>query len=176
MPLLLLVEAEPIPDAAQQGVRGSCHGSLGLTAEWVGPADAGSLLPEGDACLSADAVLAMVRALGVPHRMLVLVARELRSVRGAPITGQAERGGYVGIVTTYPLPQSGEAALDERVLARFVRGAAHEVGHLGGLGHCGRATCLMNPMPGSSPPGPDGTLLCPTCTPLWEHSLLCWDG
>jgi predicted Zn-dependent protease len=175
MPLLLMVEAEPIPDAARQDVLGICRGALHLETDYLQPTEGDRLVPEEGLWLSAPAVLDAVRALGSQRRRLALVSRELRSVRGLPISGQAERGGYVAVVTAYILASPSDVLPSEEALVRFVRCAAHEVGHLGGLGHCGRAGCLMHPRPDRGPAGPWGSLFCPTCAPLWEHALSAWD-
>lgn len=58
--------------------------------------------------------------------------------------GEAARGGCCAVVGTAPL-RAGSGADAEVLRARLVTEAVHEIGHLAGLGHCGRASCVMYP-------------------------------
>jgi archaemetzincin len=61
-----------------------------------------------------------------------------------PIFGEAEVGGCCAVVGLAPL-RTGSGADAEVLRDRLRTEALHELGHLAGAEHCGRASCVMYP-------------------------------
>lgn len=59
------------------------------------------------------------------------------------VFGLANREMGAALMSTSRLTQWEEGLTPSRIQERILKEAAHEIGHLGGLTHCERATCLM---------------------------------
>jgi archaemetzincin len=61
-----------------------------------------------------------------------------------PVFGEAEMEGCCAVVGLAPL-RAGSGADADVLRDRMLTEALHELGHLAGAGHCGRASCVMYP-------------------------------
>jgi predicted Zn-dependent protease len=106
--------------------------------------------------LPDDLGLTLIRALASlrpARRVVALTGRPLQGARGFTSGGEAQVAGRIGVVST------GGPREPDLLAARL----AHEVGHLGGLRHCGTPGCLMVPHLPRAGHGEASPTLCEGC-------------
>jgi len=81
------------------------------------------------------------------------------------IFGEAEYGGRAAVISLFRLrPEFYDQNSDKKLFVqRSVKEAAHEVGHMLGLGHCDNPTCVMLFSNSISDTDRKGVLLCEKC-------------
>ncbi len=79
-----------------------------------------------------------------------------------PILGEAALGGRYAVVGLAPL-RAGSGADADVLRGRLLTEALHELGHLAGVGHCGRASCVMYPSSHIADSDRKGTRFCASC-------------
>jgi len=82
--------------------------------------------------------------------------------RVGTVFGEAEVEGCCAVVGLEPL-RAGSGADADVLRDRALSVALHELGHLGGVHHCRRASCVMYPSSHIADTDRKGTALCPDC-------------
>lgn len=75
---------------------------------------------------------------------LAVTAADLYAESRDYVFGEAALGGAWAVVSTARLGDPGDP---DRLRARLLKEALHELGHLAGLEHCDRPQCVMSPSP-----------------------------
>lgn len=78
------------------------------------------------------------------------------------VLGEAAVEGCCAAVAVQPL-RAGSGADGEVLRARLLTEAVHEIGHLAGVAHCGRASCVMYPSLHIAESDLKGHTFCPEC-------------
>ena len=147
------------------------HESLGAVFDCtVHPGGSFSVLPEefhvGRRQYSASAILRRLRPLRKGGEYLLAVTGGDLFASGLNfVFGEADVKVGCAIISLARLqaPYLGFSLTAERLLHRTLIEAVHEVGHLQGLGHCPRISCVMhfsNSLADTDRKGPD---FCPSC-------------
>lgn len=83
-------------------------------------------------------------AHGEAKRSLLVTNQDIFSGSLGFVFGLANREMGVALMSTSRLTQWEEGLTPSRIQERIMKEAAHEIGHLCGLLHCGRAICVMS--------------------------------
>jgi archaemetzincin len=147
-----LVPAGGVDGALLEDLGGALAAELGVQW-WVGDA-----LPLDDAWRETDSGL--YRSIHLIHALMDRMeggeGKRARTWRLAiadaglcaegvgEVLGEAAVEGCCAVVAIQPL-RAGSGADGEILRARLLTEAVHEIGHLAGVAHCGRASCVMYP-------------------------------
>jgi len=133
------------------------------------------LLLPGREQMDADALLAALEAAAIPGTVLVgLTGLDVGVSIFTFVFGRATRGGGAAVVSVARLaPERYGLRADHEL---FVRRAAtevlHELGHVGGLGHCEDFNCIMHFAPNVESIDVRGHVFCPGCASILPRNLL----
>jgi archaemetzincin len=102
------------------------------------------------------------------RRWTLAIAEEGFCAEGVgPILGEAAVDGCCATIGVAPL-RRGSGADADVFRARMVTEALHELGHLAGAEHCGRASCVMYPSLDIADTDLKGDRFCVTCASVLE--------
>lgn len=79
-----------------------------------------------------------------PRYALMITNQDIFSNRSSYVFGLANHDLGVGLVSTARLTEWREDTTPSQIKERILKESAHEIGHLGGLAHCEKRTCLMS--------------------------------
>ncbi|HEX6039805.1 hypothetical protein [Longimicrobium sp.] len=97
-----------------------------------------------------------------PRWRLAIADAGFCAAEAGPIFGEAEVEGCCAAVGVAPL-RAGSGADADVLRARVLTVALHELGHLAGAAHCGRASCVMYPSRHIADTDHRGARFCPVC-------------
>lgn len=151
-PVLEVVPAGPVEDGLLRMLGADVQAALGLQW-WMGDP-----VPLHDEWIDAEsglyrsvhlmhALIASDEGAGdgpAPRWRLAIADAGFCAAEVGPIFGEAEVEGCCAVVGLAPL-RAGSGADGEVLRGRLLTEALHELGHLAGMEHCGRASCVMYP-------------------------------
>lgn len=79
-----------------------------------------------------------------PRYALLVTKQDLFANKMNFVFGLANRDLGIGVLSTARLTERNDELTPSQIKERIFKEAAHEIGHLGGLTHCERDTCLMS--------------------------------
>ncbi len=169
---VMLIPAGGVDRALLETLGGDLKAELGV--QWC----IGDALPLRDEWLDAESGL--YRSIHLIHTLMdAAESREGKRVRrwrlaiaGAglcaegvgAVFGEAAMEGCCAVVGLAPL-RAGSGADAEVLRSRLLTEAVHELGHLAGLRHCGRASCVMYPSRHIADSDRKEHAFCPECRP-----------
>ena len=105
------------------------------------------------------------QALATRRRILAITCRDLYIPMLSYLIGYAQLGGWAGVVSLCRLDNRsfGLAPAPELLRQRLQKEALHELGHLQGLPHCSRVSCVMHSSTDLTEIDLKGAELCPSC-------------
>ncbi|HST59088.1 MAG TPA: matrixin family metalloprotease, partial [Longimicrobium sp.] len=109
-----------------------------------------------------------VRRRDVPRWTLAIADAGLCAAGVGRVFGEAELNGCCCVVGLAPL-RSGSGADSDVLRARLLTEALHELGHLAGMEHCRRTSCVMYPSLHIADTDLKGAAFCAVCTPALKR-------
>jgi archaemetzincin len=124
-------------------------------------------------CRSVHLMHALIASAGAAERgraprwRLAIADTGFCAADVGPIFGEAEMDGCCAAVGLAPL-RAGSGADADVLRARLLTEALHELGHLAGAEHCGRASCVMYASRHIADTDHKGARFCPVCAVVLE--------
>ncbi|MCC6526393.1 MAG: hypothetical protein IT373_27345 [Polyangiaceae bacterium] len=115
--------------------------------------------------VDAGWILSQLLGLPDPGLVLAVTSEDLYLPVFTYVIGEACLGGRAAVVSTHRLHEEryGMAPNVERLRARVVKEAIHEIGHCHGLVHCPSGACVMHSSSSVEDVDNKGHELCPEC-------------
>ena len=169
-PVLEIVPAGEVDDALLRGLGADVEAALGvqwrmgepvpLRDEWRDPRTG---LYRSVHLMHALIASASVEERGrAPRWRLAIADAGFCAAEVGPIFGEAELEGCCAAVGLAPL-RAGSGADTDVLRGRLLTEALHELGHLAGAEHCGRASCVMYASRHIADTDHKGSRFCPRC-------------
>jgi archaemetzincin len=169
-PVLEIIPAGPVDAGLLHTLGEDVRAALGL--QWR----MGDPVPLCDEWLDAEAGLYrsvyLMHALmasadaaddgGAPRWKLAIAEAGFCAADAGPVFGEAAMEGCCAVVGVAPL-RRGSGADGDVLRARVLTEALHELGHLAGAEHCGRASCVMYPSRHIADTDTKGASFCAAC-------------
>lgn len=150
---------------AALGVQWHVGPPMALLAAWMDPATG--------LCRSVHLMHALIASAGAAERgraprwRLAIADAGFCAAGVGPILGEAVMEGCCAAVGLAPL-RAGSGADADVLRARLLTEALHELGHLAGAEHCGRASCVMYASRHIADTDHKGARFCPACAVVFK--------
>jgi archaemetzincin len=169
-PSVTVVELVPLgalPPARAEALAAGLSREVTASCRIAGPAGGHAPLLPGREQADADVLLAALEARSMDHDAVLLgvTDQDLAIPIFTFVFGRARSGGRAAVISLARLDPAyyGLPADETELVARAVREALHELGHVAALPHCDQQACLMRFAGSVEKADLRGAEFCPAC-------------